>query len=260
MDYRGFQRFILISGSVLIVISTILVYITTRSIPEAIGQLLFFLLLAGAVYYGRRGGIVTAIMASTIYATLHFPTILSLGISPVLPLILVRTAIYGITGPLGGELLAQIKRFMVEASQNQFVDPETKIFNKIYFAKLVQTELARFERYKTVSSVVMLNLDPEVVNLTRESPQEQGLRSVAEGLMSSIRLVDEVGRVEDQVFGVILPFTPADGAKIVARRLASVATDRLGYDNAVEYDIISLPDDKSKMEAMIKKYSSLDDS
>lgn len=255
MDYKGFQRFIFISGSLLILVSTALVFVTTRNIQEVVGQLLFFLLLAGGVYYGLRGGIVAAILASTVYAALQFPTILSLNISAVLPLILIRAAIYGITGPLGGEILAKIKQFMIEASHQEYVDEETKIFNKVYFIKLAEIELAKFERYNTVASLVVVNLNPKAVEMYLESPQSPGIKYIADAITSNVRLVDEVGRIDNHTFAVILPFTSADGAGVVAKRLLTVTENKLGYTNSVSCDVIALPDDKAKLEGIIKDYS-----
>lgn len=255
MDYKGFQRFILVSGSLLIIASTGLVFITTRSIPETIGQLLFFLLLIGALYDGRRGGTVSAILASTIYATMHFTSILSQGIGPVLPLILIRSVIYCVTGPLGGEILSKIKQFMVEASHQEFVDPETKIFNRVYFARLAEVELSKFERYNTVSSIVIVTVDPEALALYLKAPRSPGIKYLTEAITGSVRLVDEVGRVDDGVFGVILPFTPDEGAKIVAKRLHLATSNRLGYEDSVDCEIISLPGDKERLEAMIREFA-----
>ncbi len=257
MDYRGFQRFVLLAGSAFVIVSATLVALvmpkTAEGLKEVIGQLLFFLLLIGAVYDGWRGGVLTAILASTIYAAIQFPTILSLKIEPVLPLIFVRAAIYLITGPLGGGIMSNVKKLMIEASHNEFVDTETKIFNKLYFAKLAQVELARFERYNTVASIVKINLEPQSLSLYLETPRSPGMIEVAKTIVNHVRLVDEVGRLSDEVFGVILPFTADDGAKIVAKRLATVTSDLLGYEDSVSFEVISLPKDKDKMEAMVSE-------
>jgi len=255
MDYKGFQRFVLIAGTALVIVSATLVALvmpkTAEGLKEVVGQLLFFLLLIGAVYDGWRGGVVTAILASTIYAAIQFPTILSLKIEPVLPLILVRAAIYLVTGPLGGGIMSNVKKLMIEASHNEFVDTETKIFNKLYFAKLASVELARFERYNTVSSIVMINLEPRALAMYLETPKSPGMMEVAKTIVNHVRLVDEVGRLSNDIFGVILPFTANDGAQIVASRLAAVTSDLIGYEDCVEYEVISLPNDKGKMEAII---------
>lgn len=257
MDYRGFQRFVLLAGSAFVVVSATLVAIvmpkTAEGLKEVIGQLLFFLLLIGAVYDGWRGGVLTAILASTIYAAIQFPTILSLKIEPVLPLILVRAAIYLVTGPLGGGIMSNVKKLMIEASHNEFVDSETKIFNKLYFAKLAQVELARFERYNTVVSIVKINIDPQSLALYLETPKSPGMKEVAKTIVNHVRLVDEVGRLSEKAFGVILPFTSNDGAQIVATRLAAVTSDLIGYEDCVACEVISLPKDKEQMESMVSE-------
>jgi diguanylate cyclase (GGDEF)-like protein len=45
------------------------------------------------------------------------------------------------------------------------------------------------------------------------------IRAAAKVVMSSIRDVDIPGRCRDDVFGVILPETPVDGAEVAAERI-----------------------------------------
>jgi hypothetical protein len=250
MEYKGFQRTMAFFGALLILISTALVLVSTKNVQEVVGQLLFFLILVGALLYGKRGGIITAILASVIYASLYFPTIISMGITPVLPLILVRSAIYLVAGPLGGEIFSRIKQFMIEAGNSDFVDSDTKLFNGSYFGSLIDVEAKKFERYNTISSVVLLKIDKETMGLYMEEPKSPGIKYIADGVVGNVRLVDEVGILDTTSFAVILPFTPREGAEVVAKRLQSIMTNRVGYDESVNYEIISLPADKDKMDAL----------
>jgi len=185
MEYKGFQRTMAFFGALLILISTALVLVSTRNIQEVVGQLLFFLILIGALLYGKRGGIITAILATVIYTTLHFPTILSMGIAPVLPLILVRAAIYCVAGPLGGEIFSRIKQFMIEAGRSDFVDNDTKLFNGGYFGTLVDMEAKKFERYNTISSVLLLKSIRKQQKCTwlNRKPQESSTSPTASSVM-----------------------------------------------------------------------------
>lgn len=250
MEYKGFQRTMAFFGALLILISTALVLVSTRNIQEVVGQLLFFLILIGALLYGKRGGIITAILATVIYTTLHFPTILSMGIAPVLPLILVRAAIYCVAGPLGGEIFSRIKQFMIEAGRSDFVDNDTKLFNGGYFGTLVDMEAKKFERYNTISSVLLLTIDKETTEMYLAEPKTPGIKYIADGVVGNVRLVDEVGIIDRNTFGVILPFTPREGAEVVAKRLQSIMTSRVGYDDSITYEIIGLPADKDRMDQL----------
>ncbi len=250
MEYRGFQRTMAFFGALLILISTALVLVSTKNVQEVVGQLLFFIILIGALLYGKRGGIITAILASVIYTTLHFPTIISMGIAPVMPLILVRTAIYCVAGPLGGEIFSRIKQFMIEAGRSDFVDNDTKLFNGGYFGTLVDMEAKKFERYNTISSIVLLTVDNETIEMYLAEPKTPGIKYIADGVVGNVRLVDEVGIIDRNVFGVILPFTPREGAEVVAKRLQSIMTSRVGYDESVSYEIISLPADKERLDKL----------
>lgn len=248
MEYKGFQRTMAFFGALLIIISTALVAVSTRNIQEIVGQFLFFLILFGALWSGKRGGILTAILSTAIYLSLHFPTFLSMGwakgLEVVGPLILVRAAIYIVSGALGGEIFFRIKQFMIEAGKQEFVDNETKLFNRSYFGTLVNLEAKKFERYKTISSILMIKLDSTVMTEYMAEPKTPGMKYIADGLVGNVRLVDEVGRVNQNEFGVILPFTPREGAEVVAKRLLAISTSRVGYDDSVAYEILSLPADK----------------
>jgi hypothetical protein len=240
-------------GALLILISTALVLVSTKNIQEVVGQLLFFLILIGALMYGKRGGILTAILSSVIYAAMQFPSILSMGLAPVLPLIIVRGLIYCVAGPLGGEIFFRIKQFMIEAGQSDFVDTDTKLFNAAYFGNLIDLEAKKFERYNTLSSIVMFKIDPETMTLYLEEPKSPGIKYIADGIVGNVRLVDEVGCVDRNTYGVILPFTPREGAEVVASRLQSTITSRVGYDESVSYEILSMPDDKEKIESLVSE-------
>jgi len=253
MEYKGFQKTMAFFGALLILISTALVLVSTKNLQEVVGQLMFFLILVGALMYGKRGGIITAVLSSVVYASLHFPTIISMGIGPVLPLILVRSAIYCVAGPLGGEIFFRIKQFMIEAGQSDFIEHDTKLFNAGYFGNLVDLEAKKFERYNTISSVVLFTVNPETMETYLSEPKSPGIKYVADGIVGNVRLVDEVGDINANTFGVVLPFTPRDGAEVVAKRLNSIITSRIGYDESVTYDIISLPADKDKMDALAAK-------
>jgi hypothetical protein len=254
MEYKGFQRTMAFFGALLILMSTALVAVSTRNLEEIVGQLLFFLILFGALMYGKRGGIVTAILSTAIYFSLHFETFLTMGWSKGLevvgPLIIVRALIYIVAGALGGEIFFRIKQFMIEAGQQEFVDRETKLFNGTYFGTLVNLEAKKFERYETISSVLTIKLDPDTMVAYMEEPKTPGMKYIADGLVGNVRLVDEVGRVGKNAFGIILPFTPRAGAEVVAKRLVSITTSRVGYDNAVDYEIISLPADKDRFDKL----------
>lgn len=250
MEYKGFQKTMAFFGALLILISTALVLVSTKSPEEVVGQLLFFLILLGALLYGKRGGIITGILSSVIYASLHFTSIISMGIMPVLPLILVRSAIYMVAGPLGGEIFFRIKHFMIEAGQSDFVDHDTKLFNSAYFGGLIAVEGQKFERYNTITSIVLFTIDQETLGLYLDEPKTPGIKYIADGVVGNVRLVDEVGRIKNNVFAVILPFTPREGAEVVAKRLKEVMVGRVGYEDCVKTEVISLPADKERLDAL----------
>jgi hypothetical protein len=112
-------------------------------------------------------------------------------------------------------------------------------------------ESKKFERYNTISSVVLFTIDKETLALYLDEPKTPGIKYIADGVVGNVRLVDEVGRVKANVFGAILPYTPREGAQVVAKRLEEVMVGRIGYEDSVKTEIISLPTDKERFDALV---------
>lgn len=255
MTYDDFRRMLILFGGGVILITSVFVFIGLRSVPEVVGQLLFLIILFGAAYYGREGGIMTAILATVIYAAVYFPTIISVGVGPILSLILIRAAIFGFTGPVGGEICSRIKRFLTEVGNQQFIDPNTRLFNNQYFARVLKAQVENFDRYNTVFSVVLIDISDNVMSYLRQEKYQHVLKEIADDILKGIRLVDEAGRVKEDQFLVLLPYTPEEGAKIAAKRVYSSLEKKLGEGEGAAYKILSFPANRPEVEHLIQQLS-----
>ncbi len=100
-------------------------------------------------------------------------------------------------------------------------DPLTRIPNIRYFAKWLDTELARSMRYGNDLALIMLDIDHfKKINDTYGHPQgDTVLREMADVFKDDLRKIDVVARYGGEEFIIALPQTDCVGALIVAQRL-----------------------------------------
>ena len=100
-------------------------------------------------------------------------------------------------------------------------DDLTGIYNNRAFRRIGTDELARFRRYGRPLSFIMLDLDHfKLVNDNYgHMVGDAVLRQVATAMLAELREVDIMGRLGGEEFGILLPETLVDDARIVAGRL-----------------------------------------
>jgi PleD family two-component response regulator len=75
------------------------------------------------------------------------------------------------------------------------------------------------------------------------------LRRTADRVRDDVRLVDDVGRLSDGRLVVMLPATQAEGARVVARRLAAVIGSSLDTDqDGVGTEVLAVDVDPDALE------------
>ncbi|WP_083461746.1 sugar transferase [Thermanaerothrix daxensis] len=135
--------------------------------------------------------------------------------------------------------------------RNTLYDRLTNVYNQQHFMRLLEREAQRAQRYHNPLSLIIFKVSyPWPDEATRAaSVTAQILKAVAERTLRDIREVDAIGRLEESVFGVLLPETSIDGANLVAERLqvrlcsAPVWTDRGPISVEVGMGVACLDDD-----------------
>jgi diguanylate cyclase (GGDEF)-like protein len=101
------------------------------------------------------------------------------------------------------------------------IDDLTGIYNSRVFQRMCVDEIARFQRYGRPLSFIMLDLDHfKLVNDNYGHMMgDKVLRQVAGTVSKQLREVDIMGRMGGEEFGILLPETMLDDARIVAERV-----------------------------------------
>ena len=231
MKYARFEQLVIIIGAVAIIGSLIL------SLPgggpgieEAIAQLMLFIVLVVEVHWGRKGGLIAAIVASGIYVVLRLPIMAATeGVSSGIVFMLVtRVGAYGLVGIVGGELCSRVKYIFARYDDSNTIDDWSRVYNQRYASHALDQARARFARYGEPFAAVLVTLSPSLTAELRPSRQRALVRGVAGHIRGDVRMVDEVARLDDGRFFVLLPHTPREGGLVVSGRLATGVRDTLG--------------------------------
>ena len=231
MKYSRFEQLIVAAGSIVILGALVLsLYGGGPGFEEVAAQLMLFMTLVAAVHYGRKGGTIVAIAAATVYIVIRIPLLSStVGVSSAaLFMILSRLAAYGLVGVVGGDLFGRIKYMFARFENSGTIDDWSRVYNQLYAYRALEQAHARFTRYNEPYSLILLTLSPSLTAELRPSRQRTLIRGVANYIRGDVRMVDEVSRLGDGRFVMLLPHTPRDGGVIVRDRVASGVRHALG--------------------------------
>jgi diguanylate cyclase (GGDEF)-like protein len=105
--------------------------------------------------------------------------------------------------------------------QVAMTDSLTGLFNRLYLDRKLQDELASAERYGTVFSLIILDMDhfKSVNDTYGHIAGDEVLVAIANILKRNHRQADIVGRWGGEEFFVICPQTPVEGALSAAEHL-----------------------------------------
>ncbi len=123
-----------------------------------------------------------------------------------------------------GVLTAALRTATDRARATTRTDVVTSIMNRLGFSERLSIELDRHQRYRRPFTLVLVHCDGlgDLAALDAERP----VRMIGRTLGASVRRTDAVGRIEDDVFAIVLPETGRDNALLVAQMLR----DKLDID------------------------------
>lgn len=253
MTYARFERLIIGIGALAIFGTTFVGVQAGFDAYEIAAQLLLLLVLIAAAHWGRRGGMLAAAIASLVYVSSRVPLIEAAnGLTADVTAILgIRMAAYGAVGILGGEACSRVKYVFARMEDSGALDDWSGVYNQRLAAVQIDAALRRWERYQEPFSGVLISLSPALTEDLRPARQRSLVRGVANLMRTAVRMVDEVARLDDGRFLLLLPLTSADGAQTVATRVTSDVCRFLGArDEAVRAQVHGTPDGVAALEAL----------
>lgn len=258
MTYERFERLVLSVGAV-VIIGVMLVSVGRQAvIEELIGQVVLLCTLIGAVHWGRKGGFVAAVAASLAYFAVRVPTVVAAGGMnlDIASMLGIRIAAYGIIGILGGELCGRMRYVLARLEDSSSVDECTRVYNQAAIGRSLAVAHGQFVRYDIPCAVVIVTLSPRLTADLRPIRQRTLLRRVADHIRNDVRLVDEIGRLGDGAFMLVLPHTSRAGGLTAAERLRNGLREMLGArEESVTVEVFGAPENLDAIESMVERYA-----
>lgn len=262
MRYNRFEQIVLLVGAAAFLgsLGIALVGGGTHA-SEIVAQVLLLLTLAVAVHWGARAGLIAAVAASAVYLAFWIPALPEGSVPPAALLVLAsRLVAFGLVGVVGGELCGRLKYTLAKVEGQSAVDDWSRVYNQRYVHGALVQAKGRFERYGEPVSLVELKLSSSLVAGMRAGRQRSLIRAVADGIRADVRMVDDVGRLDDGRFIVILPHTPPEGGRVVVERLAGMVRRTTGASaDAVTLRCIGLPGDGPAFDGLLSAIAAADD-
>lgn len=230
MPYRRFEQLVISLGAVSILGALVLsLQEGSNGLLEISAQLLLLGVLMAAVHWGRRGGTLAALAASLVYVAIQIPVLSASGLTTGDALVLVvRIATFGLVGIVGGEVCARIKYVFARYDDSNSIDEWSRVYNQRYAALSIERARERYARYGEPFVLVLIRLSNALTADLTPSRQRTLVRAVASHLRNDVRMVDEVSRLDDGRFCILLPHTPHAGGVVVMERVVAGVRRALG--------------------------------
>jgi GGDEF domain-containing protein len=253
MKYTQFEQLVLGAGGIAILATTLLSVGQGFDPLEFGGQLLLIAVLIGAVHWGRRGGLIAATAASLIYIALRIPLILQTGASSdIILMLLARILAFGLVGIVGGEVCTRIMYVFARLQDANGIDDWSGVYGQRLAARQLAAAVERCRRYGEPFCIVTVALSPSLTSDLQDSGQRALVRGVADHIRNDVRMVDEVSRLDDGRFLVLLPHAPKDGGVVVQGRLARDVPQVVGArDGSVETRCLAGVEDATEVDALL---------
>lgn len=202
---------------------------------------------------GRPIGVLSAVVAAVLRSGLEFWTGHSYA-HPALAVVafLLALLVYVMTAWFAAEITSAA----VRARASALTDPLTGLGNRGFFEDIAERELNRSRRYGRPLALAFINID-NFRSVNEERGHAAGdalLRRIAEELPAGIRRSDIVGRMGGDVFAILLPETPPQGAEVAMGKLrerlrALIRED--GYDVGVSVGVATFEEGATTLKALM---------
>jgi GGDEF domain-containing protein len=263
MTYERFERFA-IAIAALVVLSMVAMSARDlgRNTLEIVAELLLLAVFISAVHLGRRAGLTTAIAASAAYVVLSIPGMAADNglTSSTLLLIAVRILVFGLVGIVGGEAFSRLRQALTRLANAEAFDEWSRVFNQRYAHAALTRSIAAFERYDHQFTIILISIARSITAELGPQRARTIVRAISKHLRGDVRLVDEVARLDDGRYFVLLPNTPLENGRSAAARLVAGSRQLLGArEDSVMSHCLSPAGDIVALRALAEEIAPLPD-
>lgn len=218
---------------------------------------LFLPVLVAFAYGGTRGGVVAGALAAGVYLVVRYVTLdlIGLGFGEFVGSAVARVVLYVGVGLLGGWANELLERQLRKLELYDEVDDDTGVGNARALLVIADREASRAQRYGTVFSVAVLDVDRDLFEHLPSRRSRRALRELCQTLDGQVRTTDLVTRVpldDREELVVVLPETGQEGARVFLERLVPGARDVLSssgvsVDGELTGTAFTLPGDEGRL-------------
>jgi diguanylate cyclase (GGDEF)-like protein/putative nucleotidyltransferase with HDIG domain len=161
-----------------------------------------------------------------------------------------------VSSVMAGVLQARAKMLLEEASEAARTDALTGLLNRRGFGDTITLELARTTRSGSSLSVIIADLDHFKALNDRFGHQagDVALQRLATLCREGKRVVDSAARIGGEEFALVLPYTDANGAYLVAERLRRLIHDRASDETTLtaSFGIAAYPEHGNDEDSLLR--------
>jgi len=256
-----YSRFELLAIVVVVcaVVGTIFATVSSSNrLADIVGQLMIVVVLVGGLHWGRKGALISFLIATGFYAIFAFGFRGSIDMATATELFLIRVGVFAIVAFVAGELNVRLKYLFIKLEHHDYIDDITSLYNSKYLSKLIEKYISEFDRYGSKFSLTSFTVDPELLVPLKKKARQKLVKDLGNSVIrGNIRGADEAARLEGTTFTVLFPNTNHDGATCASIRVKGKITsylDRHGLDTddegTIKTDILEYPRDKDTVEIM----------
>ena len=150
-------------------------------------------------------------------------------------------------------LAAEIGRLQRDLARNSFRDHLTSLVNRRYLLLRLEEEFSRARRHKTPVSLVLIDIDhlKEINDGHGQAAGDAAIRRVGEIIRTQVRREDVMGRIGEDLFGIILVGNRYRGAATMANKVRTETEEAVLEHGGAEFamrisaGISTYPDNQS---------------
>ncbi|MDI6892865.1 MAG: hypothetical protein QMD08_07815 [Actinomycetota bacterium] len=256
--YQKITYLFLLLGLIIAFLSAWILFMRGMNV-EAAAQLLFIPILFGALYYGWKGGVLSALLAGALYVGVIIFSVESEIIQSVAVSVGLRLVFFAFLGVAGGLLFERYRAEIKELEEKILLDKLTGLYTCRYFITALRDEIDRAKRYGDKFTVVTFKI-AEVGE--RGSLSRKIMSKLGDVFKAEVRIVDVAALTDTMEISALLPETAQEGANVFVKRLrekinATFVEMGVGLPSKEGATVVIyvFPEDEGKLEDLLAEYA-----